>query len=183
MRLRIPLLVVFAALLLAPAAYPCACCAEPGAWFQYVDRVDARELARVQFRPLARLFVTAGGLEAIRGIAKPKARYPLSVTKSGRAWTFRFGNAGSLTFALPARGEQYGVDLGDGRQSGGGGPLLYKELRLKGAARGGGAFSGGTFRLVLMGRGNNCLNVDDFHRWRLEISGQGVRYALYGELA
>jgi hypothetical protein len=183
MRLRISLLVVLAGLVAAPAAYACACCAEPGEWHQYVDRVDARDLANVRFRPLARLFLTAGGFDAVQGIAKPKARYPLSVVRSGRSWTLRFGSAGSLSFVLPARGEQYGVDLGDGKQSGGGGPLLYKELRLKGTARGTGAFTGGTFRLILMGRGNNCLNADDFHRWRLEVSGTGVRYALFGDLA
>lgn len=183
MRLRISLVAVFAALAAAPAAYACACCAEPGTWFQYTDRVDAGEVNRVQFRPVARLYLTAGGFDAVKGIATPKARYPLVVQKAGRAWTLRFGSSGTISFALPARGEQFGVDLGDGKRSGGGGPLLYKELRLKGTARGGGTFSGGTFRLILMGRGNNCLNADDFHRWRLEVSGRDGGYALFGELA
>lgn len=176
-------MIAFAALAAAPSAYACACCAERDMWFRFNDRVDANELNSVQFGRLARVFVGGGGLEAIEGIRKPHTSYKLVVAKAGRSWTLKLGSAGALSFTLPARGEQYGVDLHDGKQSGGGGPLLYKELRLHGTARGSGDFKGGSYTLVLFGRGNVCLNAADYTRWRIEIDGKSAGYVLLGTFA
>lgn len=183
MRKLVALLSVVGALVAVPLAYACACCAEKDQWLQYTDATQFREVNRVQFRGLARVFQGAGGLEAVDGIRRPSASYELIVKRSGRAWRLLLGGAGSLSFTLPARAEQFGVDIHDGRRAGGGGPLLYKELRLRGRAAGTGDFSGGSFTLVLMGRGNVCLAAEDFTRWRLEVRGPRVGYALHGLLA
>ena len=180
MRLRLAILVAFAALAAAPSAAACACCAEQNEWFQYTDRIQTRELNRVRFAQLAFVFPDT---ERIQGISHPLASYGLVVARSGRAWTLKLGTRGALTFTLPLRAEQYGADLHDGKMGGGGGPLLYKELRIRGTTRGGGDFKGGAFTLVLMGRGNNCFAAESYTRWRIEVSGKGVRYALRGTLA
>ena len=180
MRLTFALVVVLAALAAAPSAYACACCAEKNAWFEYSDRLDTREVSRLMFGGLARVYPDT---ERIDGINDPFPSYELVVKKSGRSWKFLLGSAGSLSFTLPARAEQFGVDIHDGKQGGGGGPLLYKELRLRGTATGTGDFKGGAYTLVLMGRGNFCLAAESFTRWRLELAGKKVDYTLYGTLA
>jgi hypothetical protein len=84
--------------------------------------------------------------------------------------------------------ESYQVDIHDGKQSGGGGPLLYKEWRFEGRVNGSGIFRSETvvpirYYLVFQGRGNACDNAKDFANWRLEVSGKKAGYAFYGNLA
>ena len=183
MRRGLALAVLLSALVAAPSAYACACCAEPNTWLQFTEPLQLREVNRVQFGGLARVFQGAGGLDAVDGIEDPSGSYGLAVKRTGRSWKLLLGSAGSLSFTLPGRAEQYAVDVHDGKRSGGGGPLLYKELRLRGSATGSGDFSGGRYTLVLMGRGNVCLAAEDFTRWRLQVTGKRVSYALYGTLA
>lgn len=179
MRLRLALLVAFTALVAAPSAYACACCADKDQWFDYTAKLDAHEAGRVQFGSLAYVYPDT---ERIDGIKNPSPSYKLVVARTKSAWTLKLGTAGALTLALPVRAEQYAADIHDGRMGGGGGPLLYKELRIRGIARGSGDFKGGAYTLVLMGRGTGCLAAEDFTRWRLEVRGARIGYALRGNL-
>lgn len=186
------ILVVLTVLAAPPAALACACCAERGAWFQAVERLgthERAELNRVRLGREAQLYLTAAGSDGVKGITRPVARY--TVARSARAgrWTLAFrdarGRAGTLSFAVPPRGESFGADPRDGRTHPGGGPLLYKEWRLSGMASATGIFSPRRalrFRLVLQGRGNVCLAAEQFRHWRLEVTGPGARYAFYGTL-
>ena len=188
------LLVTAAAFLLLPAsAFACACCAERGSWSSVTSRVGAYEfgeLERVRFGPSATTYVGAAGLEGITGIAPPSARYRIALRRTGRRWTLLLsapgGRRGSLLFLVPHAAQLLAVDLRDGRSSGGGGPLLYKEWRLEGAVAGTGVFLAGMsnarFRLILHGRGNSCLTADDFTHWTLQVLGGGARFALFGSL-
>ena len=65
MRLRLALLVAFTALAAAPSAYACACCGEKDQWFQYTDRLDIREVNRVQFDSLARVYPDTERIDGI----------------------------------------------------------------------------------------------------------------------
>jgi hypothetical protein len=62
---------------------------------------------------------------------------------------------------------------------------LYKEVRLTGKLAGNGIFASGInndsrYKLILQGRGNGCLNPDDFQHWILQISGPQSSYSFYG---
>lgn len=49
-------------LVLAPSAQACACCAEPGTWFERSGPMagfEYAELQRVRFSPVAKLYLTA----------------------------------------------------------------------------------------------------------------------------
>ena len=129
--------------------------------------------------------------DAARGLAHPVEKYSLSGLLADRAWRLAFrdgSNLGSLNLMMPARFLSYGADIHDGKNGGGGGPLLYKEWRFEGLVNGTGVFRGGLtapakYFLVFQGRGNNCDNAEDFTHWRLEINGRKAKYAFYGEFA
>jgi hypothetical protein len=191
-------LVVLASLLLSLLvpinAMACACCANEGEYYRGANRIEdfQRDLMKMlRFDNKAFLYSTdAEPEEDGRGIVDPKSEYALSdslVSNSFRL-TFRDGSkSGALTLPLPLRIENYRVDLRDGKQGGGGGPLLYKEWRFEGVVSGTGLFKPGLFGttkyfLVLQGRGNNCDNAEDFTDWRLEVRGKKARYAFYGKL-
>lgn len=181
-------------LVLAPSAQACACCAEPGTWFERSGPMagfEYAELQRVRFSPVAKLYLTAGGIDTIKGIQNASGRYTLTQSRVGRRWQLMFrdarGNSGMVVFSIPRSAVTHGVDLRDGRQSGGGGPLLHKEYRLAGVVSGTGIFARGMagqprFRLILQGRGNVCLAAGDFKHWRLEVTGPRADYAFYGSL-
>jgi hypothetical protein len=188
-------LAVLAVALAAPsAAFACACCADRGEWHQLEQKngqLELGELNRLRWATPARLFQGPGGLEAVKGIATPAPIYSVRLRRVGKSWTFTFrdarNRAGTLAFEVPAVGVQLGADLHDGKLAGGGGPLLYKEWRLAGPVTAKGIFASGarraSFRLILQGRGNNCVNADDFRRWTLQVSGPDARYSLFGTLA
>lgn len=182
-----------ATLLLWPSeAIACACCAETGTWFEITEKIDSStlpEIKRLKFEPVANLYVTAQGLEGIKGIASPSKSYTLSHSQNQRSWNLAFkndqGKTGNLSFPIPTTAESFGTDLLDGSQGGGGGPLLYKELRMEGRVAGNGIFAKGItsdtkYRLILQGRGNNCLNVDNFKSWKLQVLGSRASYLFYG---
>jgi len=170
----------------------CACCASAGEWFltqEAVGEEKLREFARLGMAGNANLSMTEAGAESVRGIADALETYALTLSQSRRRWTLRLrgegGKAGTLSFDVPRMATVYGVDLRDGQQAGGGGPLLYKEWRIEGPLAGTGVFrqgagAGTRFRLVLQGRGNNCTNVDDYKTWTLQVSGPRARYSFYG---
>lgn len=192
---------LLSALLAAPApraavAGPtlCACCAEPGEWFERTGRLESyevTELRGVKFDSTAKLYTTAAGFEGTKGLPAQYESFRLS-DSLGRALdltlTFKGerGETGSLVLRLPRVATSFGADLHD-YPEGSAGPILYKEWRFGGTARGTGMFrrsvvAGTKFRLVLKGRGNNCLSSTDFKNWRLDITGPRADYAFYGAL-
>ncbi len=93
---------------------------------------------------------------------------------------------GTLSLPLPARMTRFSADLHDS-QDRGLGPVLYKEWRCAGVAKGNGIFEKGftapaRYTLIFQGRGNRCDNAEDFTHWRLEISGAKASYAFFGKL-
>jgi len=176
-------------------AWACACCSDEGQYLRTVARIQDYELdliKQMRFGSKAALLSTeAGPEEDGRGLSDPKVDYALtgSMTKNSFRLAFRDGSkSGVLTLPLPINMENYKVDIHDGQQSGGGGPLLYKEWRLEGLVNGTGFFKVGLvgptkYFLVLQGRGNSCDNAEDFTDWRVEIKGKKARYAFFGKLA
>ena len=137
------------------------------------------------------LFLTEADLEEdALGINDPKVQYLVTGLVVSNPWrlTFRDGSkTGVLSLPLPQTMESFKADIHDGRRSGGGGPLLYKEWRLEGQVEGTGLFKAGIvgptrYVLVLQGRGNGCDNPGDFKHWRLEVTGEKASYAFYGLL-
>jgi hypothetical protein len=98
------------------------------------------------------------------------------------------GEKGSLTFSIPKTATFYGVDPQDGREGSGGGPILYKEIRMEGTVSGDGIFTKGIvpgtrYRLVLQGRGNNCMAKEEFKNWNLQVKGRRAEFSFYGMIA
>ena len=189
-------LALLAILLLLPGgARSCACCSNEGDYYISFARPSAYELSllgQVRFGGTAHLYLTEADMEeSARGLAHRAERYTLGGSLAGKAWrlVFRDGNkTGTLTLPLPAKMLSYTADIRDGRTSAGGGPLLYKEWRFEGTARGTGFFRDGIapatkYLLVLQGRGNGCQNAEDFTHWRLQVTGRKAEYAFYGQLA
>ena len=193
-------LMLLSVLLLWPAdsavANACACCSEPGVWYERTDRIseyEMTEIDRLRFDAGAAIYMTDGGGEdMVQGISSPVLyeEYALSLTKRQRRWTLNFkdkaGRTGALSFTLPNSLVEFAADINDGEQSGGGGPLLYKEWRLTGPVTGTGVFKKGStpqtkFRLVFQGRGNSCTSAEMFDNWRLQIFGPRASYQFYGK--
>ena len=172
----------------------CACCAEPGEWYESTGRMASYEVAElrdVKFDATAKLYTTAAGFEGMKGLPAQYESFQLSDSLGGSlGLTLSFkgerGETGSLVLQLPRVVTTFGADLHD-YPEGSAGPILYKEWRFKGTVRGTGMFRrsvvrGTRFRLVLQGRGNNCLSSTDFQHWRLDITGPRADYAFYGAL-
>lgn len=189
-------LAVLVSLLSLPSrVWACACCSNPGDYHIGFGRPGTYEISlmrQVRFGGTAHLYLTEADLEeSARGLAHRAERYSLNGSLVGNVWKleFRDGNeSGTLSLPLPAKVLSYAADIRDGRTSGGGGPLLYKEWRFEGLARGTGFFRAGItaptkYFLVLQGRGNGCQSAEDFRHWRLKITGRKAGYAFYGELA
>ncbi len=166
---------VLGALMLAAALFllwpvarasACACCSEPGIWYERTDAVSSYELSeinRLRFDALAHTYMTEAGEDGLEGIRNPSEEYSMTLVKRQRRWELRFkdkqGHTGTLAFNVPASLVEFAADIHDNQESAGGGPLLYKEWRLTGAVTGTGIFSKGStpqtkFRLVFQGRGN-----------------------------
>jgi hypothetical protein len=171
----VAVLALLAGLTVAGRAAACACCSEPGTWYQTRTPVGALERGE-----LARLHFTAANWVQTNEGGPGFNRLPLKATLTGRVWRWRLGTGRTLTLRLPASGTTHAADVFDGKMGGGGGPLLYKELRLEGQLSTAGILRGTRYRLVLQGRGNNCLNRSDFRSWHLDVSGGPEPYSLYG---
>lgn len=184
------LISLMASLLWPARALACACCAEPGTWYERTDRIDEyqwTEFNRLRFDAVANVYSEAGE-DAVKGIQNPADEYTLTLSKQARRWDLRYrdkqGRTGTLTLTIPATAVQFGVDMHDTQ---GGETQLYKEVRLTGALTGTGIFKGGStpqtkFRLILQGRGNNCMAAEDFKNWTLQIFGPRASYTFYGSL-
>lgn len=162
--------IVAASLAYAGNAAACACCADTSTRFErtaMLQSFDKSELARLRFAPKAFDVPTPEGRNG---------SYTVTGSLKGGGWRIALSGLPALTFSAPARATSFGTDVHDGRKGGGGGPLLYKELRLSGAASG----PGTRYRLILQGRGNNCLAAEDFTHWRLEVTGGKQKLAVWG---
>lgn len=196
------IVLLLSALLAVPAprasvasSFLCACCAEPGEWFENRGKLESYEVAElrsVKFDQTAKLYTTAAGFEGTKGLPAQYESFNLS-DSFGRALnltlTFKGerGETGSLVLALPQVATTFGADMHDSPE-GSAGPILYKEWRFNGTVRGSGMFRksivrGTRFHLILQGRGNNCLSSSDFRHWRLDITGPRADYAFYGALS
>jgi hypothetical protein len=189
-------------------AFACACCSETGEYHISTgkpDKYNVDLLAEMKFDQAAYLFMNDGGFDVMKGldsiakayesgswVASPED-FSLINNFAAKTWKFNFkakdGQAGVLTLPLPLQMVRFKADIHDGKSSGGGGPLLYKEWRFKGNVQtGSGFFQAGivkptSYFLVLQGRGNSCDNAEDFTSWRLEIDGRKARYAFFGKLS
>jgi hypothetical protein len=172
----------------------CACCAEPGEWFERTGRMvdyEIEELRNVKFGQTVRTYMTAAGFEGLKGLPLEYETFALtSNLKQNLALTLTLkgerGETGSLILPLPRVATFFGADLHD-MPEGSAGPILYKEWRFKGLVKGNGFFRksivpGTKFHFILQGRGNNCLSSTDFGNWRIEITGPRADYAFYGSL-
>ena len=177
MRALLTVFAVAAAFAAPSAAIACACCSEPGTWYQFKAplRADERaELAKLRFRTANWVETNEGG----PGLGFD--RLALRATLFGRTWRWQLAGGRMLTLRLPVSATQFAADVHDGKMGAGGGPLLYKEIRLDGPLTTGGILRGTRYRLVLQGRGNNCLNTRDLRSWHLDVSGGTEPYSLYG---
>ena len=174
------------------SALACACCANTGHYGSGpTDLVEypLSQLKRMRFMKTALLYLSEAGIEEdATGIDQPKESYSIQGSFVGNVWrlTFRSGaNTGTLDLPLPSKIWNHSADIHDGKLSGGGGPLLYKEWRLEGDVKGTGIFKNGTsspakYLFVLQGRGNACDNSEDFGNWHLEVQGKKARFEFYG---
>jgi hypothetical protein len=170
------------------APHFCACCTEEGERYESTDRVDSAQLDqldRVRFSPGATRFTT------IADDSDLPVSYSISQTRKGRRWQLSFrddkGKTGTIAFTIPVTYTAFGVDLQEQNEEGGLGPLLYKELRLAGAAQVSGTLRQGIngaarFHLILQGRGRGCTEAEDFKKWRLTIKGARGSHTFYGSL-
>ncbi|MEO6588437.1 MAG: hypothetical protein ABIP06_03825 [Pyrinomonadaceae bacterium] len=186
----------------------CACCAEPGTYSiwtgktegYYLDVVDG-----IEFDQKAYLYMTEAGFAMIKGLSEIEKDYndkswiassgifDLNGSYAAKSWKLNFktksGKTGTLNLPMPAQMLTFKVDIHDGKNIGGGGPLLYKEFRFKGnVGTGSGFFQKGivkptSYFLVLKGRGNGCDNSEDFTHWYLEIRGKNAKYEFFGKLS
>jgi hypothetical protein len=176
-------------------SHACACCANSGEWYERAGKVsdyEFAEISRLRFSPAAKTFLTGAGKGEIKGVASVADTYALSLTRQGRRWALRFkderGRTGTLTFDIPATVVSFGADMHRGEESGGGGALLYKEMRFAGRVTvGTGIFKKGItantkMRLILQGTGNSCMSAEDFKHWTLQVSGPKASYSFYGSL-
>jgi hypothetical protein len=173
----------------------CACCAETGTYMIYNGKVDEFELGllkEIRFGKQAELFLTEAGEDAVKGFANVFPNYILTGGFASNLWKLDFrdprGKTGTLQLPLPTDMTIFKADIHDGKTSGGGGPLLYKEWRFEGEAAGGGGFlapsfaSPAKYRFVLQGRGNGCDNAEDFTNWHVEVKGDAADYSFFGKL-
>src|SRR5687767_3040115 len=144
----------------------CACCADDGEWYQRAERITAdmrKEINGVNFSE------ATNGMSGAEDAPFSEGKFELTRSSDMRRWQLKYvgaqGKSGSLSLPIPMRLVNFGADVHDGQQGGGGGPLLYKEWRFDGSATGTGVFKtwrGAKFRLVLQGRGNHCTQAEDF---------------------
>lgn len=189
-------------------AFACACCAEPGTYRIWTGKADGYYLDvinGIKFDQKSYLFMTEAGFDSIKGLSEiqedfesdswtaSSGNFDLTGSYAAKSWRLNFktptGKTGTLTLPIPVQMLTFKVDIHDGKNGGGGGPLLYKEFRFKGnVGSGSGFFQKGivkptTYFLVFKGRGNGCDNPEDFTHWYLEISGKNAGYEFFGKLS
>ncbi len=198
---------LFLLLILQSNAFACACCSEPGTYSIWTGKADGYYLdvvSGIKFDEKGYLYTTEAGFDSIKGLSEigkefesdswvaSAGQFDLTGSYAAKTWKLNFktksGKTGTLNLPMPAQMLTFKVDIHDGKTSGGGGPLLYKEFRFKGNVQSGsGFFQKGivkptSYFLVLKGRGNGCDNSEDFTHWYLEIRGKNAEYEFFGKL-
>ena len=186
------ILVFFAAFLVFPLqvfANYCACCAERGEYSIRTKKPDDYEIGELKRLRIAEtnLYTDAGYPDTIKGISPLRESFTGSFLWQNTGWKFDFktdhSSAGVLNLLKSPMIVDFRVDTYNEGE-----PILYKELRFKHKVSGGtGIFKAGIapsteYFLVLQGKGNNCMNAEDFTHWRLEITGKKADYAFFGKL-
>ena len=191
-------LLLLACTMLAPEGVTaCACCAEEGTRYDDTRRMEEFEasiLENIKLAPRAELYMTEAGEDVNgKGIAADMSYpwvYTISLLPKDKQWELTFknrrGQTGKLTLMLSDNLNVYKVDMRERKRSAAS-AMLYKEWRLKGEVKGTGIFQrglapGGTFRLVLQGRGNSCDDASDFNHWVLQVTGPEADYSFYGNV-
>lgn len=187
----VPAALLLIALLAWPAStLACACCADPGTWYDSTARIteyERGELDRLRFDADAKLYITEGEDDP-KGISNPAEEYAITFAKQRGRWELRFrdqqGRTGTLTLTIPANIGAFGVDMRDTPANTE--TVLYKEWRLTGALVGNGIFKPGNspqtkYRLVMQGRGNFCTSAEMFSNWTLQVFGPRTSYSFYGK--
>lgn len=184
--------------------FACACCADDGLYSIWTGKPDGyylEVLENIEFAEDAELYIDAAGFEVVKGLNGigensenlDFSNFGLTDSFMARTWKLNFksknGKTGTLILPLPSQMLSFKADIHDGKTSGGGGPLLYKEWRFKGNVQSGnGIFASSfakptTYFLVLQGRGNGCDNAEDYTHWRLEINNKKADYKFTGKLS
>ncbi len=188
------LALTFVLFLLFPALVPekasaCACCANWGDWHEQKRPLSASErdiVHQIKLSAKPKVLESSGGQTAI---VSTEDDFTLRLSRTPSKWTMALqnqkGEKGTLTLSVPQTATLFGTDPQDGKTGGGGGPLLYKEVRLEGRVIGTGIFAKGIkpdsrFRLILQGRGNHCMAVEDFNSWTLQINSRRIGFGFYG---
>ncbi len=206
MKFTILLAALFAIAAAPVSALACACCAETGTYLDVKlrpEQLTANLLSELRFDSQADLFTTEAGFDMIKGLdpVRPEydsgdwtaqTRFGSRASLNGQTWRFDYttpkGQPGSLVFPMPVRLELFKADIRDDENRPNG-PLLYKEIRLRGTVSSATGFTragwrrGTTYFLLFQGRGAGCDEPSDFTNWRLEISGPRADYAFHGKLA
>ncbi|MEO1161335.1 MAG: hypothetical protein AAFW74_12935 [Pseudomonadota bacterium] len=191
---------ILAVLVFAPinSAHACACCAEQGYRSETVSELGSlgrHILQSIRFAPRADL---DGSADDTLGLIKlspdepeGSTAYDLESTVEPDLLKFKLSQEGQergeVSFPMPAVMTRFGVDTRDPADSGNRlGPTLYREWRLTGDATLTGLVTKGThtaqIRLILQGRGNYCVDVQDFTHWSIAVEGKAIRFSLIGEL-
>ena len=178
----------------------CACCADMGMWELESRKIYDSEieiLNTLRLDGVALFYITPGWPDDVFGVSPPvddlDQELVISIVREQQNWKLFFktkaGRAGALILTMTGKATFFNADIGEGPRPERRNPIsIYKEIRLEGAVRGTGIFAKGiapkaNFRLVLQGRGNRCLTVEDLQRWSLRISGPQAGYTIYGYFA
>lgn len=186
-------LLVLATIGYSQPARACACCVDPGHRFEMTGAVEPFEqdvLAALKFDEKAALATVELDVEGLPLPSYDDSQdffgFRMKTAFQADRWTFSLSDSGTpqgtIVFHVPASMEQFLVDPRDtGSNARAGGPVLYKEWRLKGTA----IVDGKTrapANLILHGRGNACSSEADFSHWTLDVEGNGIRFMLIGDL-
>lgn len=196
--LSLGLLLVIVIYVLPQSVMACACCADEGTWIEYngdMEEYQSGILRELKIAPRAELTGSEAETDEEAGESLDVAGYNffISLLPQEKQWELTFrnpkGKTGKLTLMIPTTYIAYKVDLRakSTRKAATREPVLYKEWRLSGDVKGTGIFerglaAGGTFKLILQGRGNNCDNASDFQHWVLQVKGTKTEFAFYGSL-
>lgn len=168
----------------------CACCAERGTYMNRTTKLskyERDEIGRLAIDS-AEFFQEGGEMEKIPGLKSLREKYSAGFTYRG-SWKFDFTDTsksiGTLDLMASPTVVDFRTDLYDSEPAS---VVLYKELRFKSKVKSGtGDFAGGItpateYSLVLQGRGNQCMNAEDFSHWRLDVKGPKAAYSFFGKL-
>jgi hypothetical protein len=155
-----------------------------------LDQTRNNELGKLRFSPNANLYVGAGNISNVQGIANPSTSYAVVVTQQDDNVQFAFhdksGHYGTLTLLKPDSIFIFEVDPRDPQR--GHTPIkLYKEWRVTASVEGKGIFSDGIsptqqLTLIVQGRGKGCTTAADFKAWTLVMQGPNANYQFFGQL-